>query len=300
MSTGVLVGGVSIIWGANFVVMKNALEYTTPLVLGTLRMIVAGTLLVALGVLVGAAFPAGRREITGIAVVAMCTTTLSTGLSIIGVDRVSAGLAALLSNTLPLFTVILAPLLLHERVRRGALTGLAIGFAGTAAIALPALTGRTDGFGVVCMLVSAALWSLGSVMYKRFDLTRPHPLLVLGIQLWFSAAGLALLAAVFEDVGDTRPWTWHFLVPFAWVSTIGLAVAFLVWNELLERGSAVQASATAYLVPVSGVLFGVLLRGERLVLIEVLGGALVLVGVAIVVRHRSRAEEPPAGEPLAN
>jgi drug/metabolite transporter (DMT)-like permease len=131
------------------------------------------------------------------------------------------------------------------------------------------------------VMAAPASWALGSILMKRNDLGHVHPLAMVSIQLLMSAAGIFLLSAVFEGFGRFEPHSSLWL-PLLYASLPALALAYVLWVEILSRGSAVQASATAYLVPIFGVSFGALFLGERLSIVELLGGLLVLCGVAAV------------------
>jgi O-acetylserine/cysteine efflux transporter len=285
----------SAIWGSNFVVTKEALHDTSPLVLGMWRAALGGTVLVGVGLAIGGSLPMVRGHLREIFWLALHMTTLSTAFLILGVKRVPAGLGSLLSNTMPLFMVLLALPMIGERPTRRALFGMAIGFAGTALIAAPALHGETSALGIVFMLLAALTWASGSILYKKYDLGLVHPFLIVGVQLWLSAIGLAIAGIPIEGVHTTHL-SVAFLASLAYLAIVGLALVFVVWGEILQRGSATEASATAYLVPLFGVLFGALFLGEDLTLVELLGGLLVLAGVGVITRNRRTALAPVTPE----
>ena len=279
--TFALVVLVSAIWGSNFVAMKLILLHMSPLLMGTVRAFLAGLFLLGLVRLRGIGLPERAEEWRAIAVIALFMTTLSSACFALGIARVSAGLAGLLSNTMPLFTLILAGPLLGERPGLLAWLGLLVGFLGTAVIAWPTLSGEGEILGILFVMAAPASWALGSILMKRHDLGHVHPLAMVAVQLLMSALGLGVLAGVFEGFGrfEPAPALW---LPLLYAALPALAFAFVLWTEILRRGSAVQASATAYLVPLVGVGFAAWWLGERLSTLEIAGGALVLSGVAAV------------------
>ena len=281
----VLIVGCSLVWGSNFVAIKEALHYTTPLVMGAGRALIGGTLLVAIGWARGLRLPRRPADLKAIAWVAFHMTTLSTAFLILSVSRLPAGLASLLGNTMPLFMVVLAVPMLGELPHARSLMGMAIGFVGTTIIALPAIHGETSPLGVLYCLLAVLTWASGSIIYKRADLGHIDPVMVVGVQLWFSAAGLAVVAGLLEDWGDTR-FTVKGVAVFLYLACIGLAFVFLLWAAVLRRATAMQASASAYLVPVVGVISGAVLLGEKLTMTELFGGVLVLAGVAVISTRR--------------
>ncbi len=298
-----LVVAISALWGSNFVAMKLILVHVSPLVMGTLRSLIAGLCLLAICQLRGIALPRKPAEWREIFVIALFMTTLSSACFAMGIARVSAGLAGLLSNTMPLFTLLLAGPMLGERPGLLAWVGLLIGFVGTAVIAWPTVTVGGEALGIFFVMAAPASWALGSILMKRNDLTHVHPLAMVSVQLLMSAAGIFLLSGLVEGFGrfEPHPDLW---LPLAYAALPALALAYVIWVEILARGSAVQASAVAYLVPIFGVGFGALWLGERLSLLELAGGALVLCGVAAVNapgviqsdRENARAHAVASGE----
>lgn len=282
----------SALWGSNFVAMKLALVHSSPLLLAALRALLGGALLLAIASARGARLPRERRLWLGVFHISLQMTTLSSAFMMLGVARVPAGIAALLANTMPLFMAIVAPLLLAERTTRLGALGLLIGFGGTAVIAAPGGAAAPDPLGIFFMLLAPALWATGSVTFKRLDLSQLDPLMLVAIQLLMSAVGLTVLTAVLEPTRlERNP---GLIAPLAYTAVLGLALAFVIWNEILRRGSAVQASATAYLIPVFGILSGALVLDERLAPAQLLGALLVLVGVALVSSSGTRQPAPDA------
>jgi drug/metabolite transporter (DMT)-like permease len=272
---------ISALWGSNFVALKWILVHLSPLLMGSLRALLGGSCLLAIVWIAGIPLPRKGSEWLSIFWIALFMTTLSSACFALGIARVPAGLAGLLSNTMPLFTLLLAGPLLGERPGLLSWVGLAVGFGGTAVIAWPTVRGAGDPLGIFFVMAAPASWALGSIMMKRQRLDHVHPLAVVAIQLLMSSLGIFALAGIFEGFGrfEPAPGLWG---PLLYASLPALALAFVIWTEILRRGSAVQASATAYLVPLFGVGFGAWLLGERLSGLELLGGALVLIGVGAV------------------
>ena len=279
--TFALVVLISAIWGSNFVAMKLVLVHLSPLVMGSLRSLIAGLCLLTICALRGISFPREPRIWREIALIALFMSTLSSAAFAMGIERVSAGLAGLLSNTMPLFTLILAGPLLGERPGLIAWVGLLIGFLGTAVIAWPNVALEGQALGIFFVMFAPASWAFGSILLKRHDLSSVHPLALVSMQLLMAATGIFVLSGVIEGFGrfEPHPDLW---LPLLYAALPALAFAYVLWVEILNRGSAVQASATAYMVPIFGVGFGALWLGERLSVQELLGGVLVLCGVAAV------------------
>lgn len=275
--------------GGNFTALKYALEHGSPILVAGLRTVIGGTFLIIFALARGERFPTDRVILARIFVVSFSITTVSSGLLVFGVSRVPAGFASLMSSTMPLFTAVLSLLLLSARIGALGAIGLTVGFAGTAVLASPALDGDARLVGAVSLLLSALAWAFGTVYMKWRDFSSVSPIMLVGVQLYMSAVVLLPFAAVIEDVGSTD-WSIGLLVPLLYAAIPANAVTFSLMATVVRRATPTQAAASAYMIPLFGVGFGWLIRGERLGLTEVTGGLLVVIGVAIVVTVGGRRQ----------
>lgn len=272
--------------GGNFTALKYALDHAEPFTVAALRTVIGGTFLVSLAVGRGERFPTDRAVLARIFVVSFSITTVSSALLVFGVNRVPAGFASLMSSTMPLFTAMLSLLLLRARIRWFGVLGLVIGFAGTAVLASPALDGGGELVGAVALLLSALAWAFGTVFMKWKDLSAVSPIMLVGVQLWMSAVVLLPFATAVEGVEGTD-WSIGLLVPLLYAAIPANAVTFALIATVVRRATPTQAASTAYLIPLFGVFFGWLIRDEVLGRVELIGGLLVVAGVAVVVTAAS-------------
>lgn len=284
--------------GLNFTILKYGLEHASPILLTAMRSAIGGPVLLAVALLRGERPPRERRDWWNIAAVSFSITTVSSALLVVGTRRVPAGLASLLSSTMPLFTAVLGVLLLGVRIDRRALLGLAVGFAGTATLAAPAMDGRGQAVGVVVLVLSALAWAYGTVHMKWQDMTRVSPVMLVAFQLLMSAAVLLPFGLVVEGPGEVDL-GWGLFWPLMYSAIPSQALTFALLATVVRRASPTHAAASAYLAPLFGVLFSWLIRGERLGAVELIGGALIVAGVYVVVTSRAPAPRPPVAEPVA-
>ena len=281
---------VAILIGANFTMLKFALDHTTPMLLASMRTVVGGTFLIGFALLRGERLPRRFDDLRNIFVISLSITTVSSALLVFGVNRVPAGVASLMSSTMPLFTAVLSALLLGAAVSRVAGIGLGIGLAGTVILASPSLSGDTAAIGIISLAVSALAWAFGTVYMKWRDFSRVSPVMLVGVQLAMSAVLLVPFALIVEGTAETE-WTVGLLGPVLYAAIPANAVTFALMATIVSRATPTQASATAYLIPVFGVFFGWLIRDEVLGAAEVIGGALVVTGVYVLVTSNARRVE---------
>ncbi len=273
--------------GANFSVLKFALDHSTPFLVAGMRTVLASAALLLFALSRGERLPRRRDDLLNIFVVGLSITTVSSGLLVFGVNRVSAGLGSLMASTMPLFTAALSLVLLKVELSRPAVVGLGVGFGGTVVLASPSLGGSSELVGIAALLFSALAWAFGTVYMKWRDFSRVSPVMLVAVQLVFSAIMLIPFALVVEGTADTE-WNLDLFVPLFYASVPANAVTFALLATVVRRATPTVAASTAYLIPLFGVVFGYLIRDESLGLVELVGGALVVLGVLIVVQATSR------------
>lgn len=278
--TAVLFCAVASFWAMNTVAMRVAGRSVPPLTVAAVRSVLGGTVLLAIARRSGADRPRGRAEWLGIAAIALPMTGLSTAFLFLAARNIPAGLVSIISNTMPLFVAVLAPLILREATTVRSMVGLGIGLAGTVLVAWRAIEGEVRPLGIAYAVGGAATSAIGSMMYRRFPVPRLDRTMVVAVQLFMSSVVLGLLAAP-DDRSNLRfPWT--FTLSFVYLALLGLALSFVLYSELLRRASGLRASAVSYLSTVLGVVFGAVLLHERLSWVTLVGGAIAIVGVAVV------------------
>ena len=277
--------------GANFSVLKFALEHSTPFLVAAMRTVIASTVLLTFALMRGEKLPKRREDLINIFVVGFSITTVSSALLVFGISRVSAGLGSLMSSTMPLFTAALSLLLLKVQLPARALAGLAVGFGGALVLASPSLGGFSQLVGILSLFFSALAWAFGNVYMKWRDFSRVSPVMLVAVQLVFSAMMLVPFALVVEGTAGTE-WGWALFVPLFYASVPSNAVTFALLATVVRQATPTVAASTAYLIPLFGVLFAFLIRGESLGAVELLGGTLVVASVIVVVRVTTASPSP--------
>ena len=272
--------------GLNYTVMKWALDHTTPLALAALRTTVGAPVLLAVAMARRERFPRTREQWWAVWWISLAITTVSSGFLVLGISRLSPGLAAMLSATMPLFTAIIAMLVIAELPGRRGYIGLVVGLFGAICLALPALGSGNTTLGITFALISSVSWAIGAVLNKRLPgALAISPLMLVALQISFSAVCLHAAVPFLEDWSDTSL-NWGLILPLLYAGIPSLAVTFYLFASVLRRAPAIQGAAVAYLTPFFGVLFSWVLVGDRLGRVEMVGGLLVIVGVAVLSSDR--------------
>ena len=208
------------------------------------------------------------------------------------------GLASLVVQTQALFTVLFAALVWGERPTGRQIAGLAIAFAGLAAIAATAGHDLTLlGFGLT--LVSPISFAVGNLFLKRIggtadlalvawmSLVPPAPALALSLVLDGPRAAMDAVAAA----------SWVGWASAIYLGVLATVLAYAVWGNLLRRYPVATVAPFALLVPFVGALSSAVALGERFGPFRLFGMACVLAGLAVIVVPVLRSRSPLGGNP---
>jgi drug/metabolite transporter (DMT)-like permease len=279
------------IWGFSFVALKTALHHADPIFLGSIRFWVPGALVAGGLAVTGRRVLPRRDEIAGLLLLGLTNTALLQMFLNLGQKRISVSLGSILFYTYPLMAAIASPIFLGERLDRTKVTGLLLGFGGVVLIA--GFSAHGSFLGMAYMLIAAAMWAVGTVVFKKIKGTRDVYFMT-AWSLLGGAAFLTLFSAAIEGFPRVES-TWSFWWSFLYIAIPGMAVAGTLWYYLLDRGEAAVASAYLFLTPVFGVFFGWLVLDDKITGIRMVGG--VLVGIAIYLVNRTAQ---PAAETRAS
>ena len=274
------------LWGFSFVALKVALRHVDPIFLGSIRYWVPGLLLVGFCAVTGRPARPAAGALRGIALLGLVNTGLLTLFLNLGQREISAALGSILLYTYPLMAAVVSPIFLGEQIDRWKILGIATGFAGILLVA--GLGGHSSPAGVAYVLLAAASWAFGTVIFKKV-IPGGDVFTVTAWQLLFGAAFLSILSAAVEGIPHAQ-FTTQVWLAFLWMSIPGMAVAGTLWYWLLERGEAAVASAYMFMTPVFGVFFGWVVLSEHVTWTQLGGGVLVAASIYLVNRTAAGAE----------
>jgi drug/metabolite transporter (DMT)-like permease len=284
----------TVLFGGIWPVTKHAFAHATPLWFALNRAGLAAVVSAALLALAGRLRPPSRADLPTVVGIGLLQLGAFFALTHLALDFVPAGRTAILSNVTVFWLVPLSVLFLGERVSPRQWAAAAIGLAGVLALMAPwAATGvaATPAAGAgpaagsplagYALLMGASLaWSCAILLTRRFPPHRP----VLELLPWSFAIGAALLlplALLREPEGGIGREAWPHAL---FVGAVAAPVGTWATTEAGRRLSGTMASLGFLLIPAFGVALSNLWLGEALGCDVVLGGALILCGVAVAAR----------------
>lgn len=274
-------------WGSSFMFIKIAVAEIPPLTIATGRIGLAAVILYIVMRMAGHRLPRDIRSWVMMAGIAFFGNALPFTLIGWGEQTVDSGLAAILMAIMPLATLMLAHFLTEdERMSWPKIAGLACGFAGIVVLIGPAVLQKLGGelIGQAAVAGGAICYAISSIIAKK--LTGEHSGRT-------TAAGVMILATLmlipFCLVGD-RPWTlspgWLQVASVAYLGTFSTALAMILLLTIVRTQGATFLSMNNYMVPLFGVLWGVLFLAETPDPNAFAALALILGGIAISRRKR--------------
>lgn len=254
------------LWGSTYIVFTQTLPVDHPLLVGALRALPAGLLLMALG----PGLPP-RDKLLPLAALGLANIGLFFALLFVSAARLPGGLAATVSSIQPLIVGLLAWPLLGRRPGRGQILAALAGLIGVALLVLDPHA-RPDVIGLVAGLASAASMATGTVLIERWG-RMGSPLALAAWQL--TLGGLILLPVALLVEGLPPVPTPLNGLGLAYLVLIGTALAYWFW----VRGITTLGSSVAFLgllSPTVATILGAVLLGQWLGGIQLLGIAVIL------------------------
>jgi len=288
----------SVLWGGSFFFVGVAVAELPTFTIVALRVLFAAIALAVFFTIVRIAIPtsgAAWRAFFGIGVL---NNVIPFSLIVWGQGHIASGLASILNATTPLFTVLVAHCLTaDEKLTPQRATGVAVGFGGVVLMIGPAALHEagTDLLAQLACLGAALSYAFAGVYGRRFRRLGLAPLQTAFGQVAASSVLLVPLALIVD-----RPWmlpmpsipTWTAVIALAVIST---SLAYALYFRILARAGATNVLLVTFLVPVSAILLGAGVLGERLLPRHFAGMALIGMGLAAIdgrlARWRSRRSQ---------
>lgn len=296
MNNALLVG-IGLIWGAQFLLNKLALDSLSPLEIAAGRILIGLVTLSLLHAALSAWRPTPTETASGpqpwgrYAVIAALECVLPLWLIPFGQQYISSSLAALLFATVPFSTLLLATTVTRaEKWNLWSFAGVFFGFCGIALLVWPDLSGQpaagelepaTSSFhlvGIAAIMGAALCYAISTVIIQT--LPRRSPVLIMRNVFFLASVPVVILALIFEplELSSIQPSSW--LALFA-LGIFCSGLTYVMFNLLIIRAGATFASCNNYLVILTGVVLGTLLLGEHLHPLDYIAMAIIFCALAL-------------------
>lgn len=284
----------ALLWGFSFLLIKVGLHDMSPTVLMLIRAASGFAALAAFMLVTGRPlFTDGwQRRIIPYTVLAALSGVVPWTAIAVGEQTISSGLASILNATTPLWAAVLVIWMIpSDRPSALNYVGVFIGLAGVVILVLPDLTAKGFSGSVVgaIAVVTASISYAVSALYQRKKLR--------GFSVYEVSVGqLALTTLLAIPIAAPSLPSLHFALPsMAAVIALGVGgsgLAYLLYYYINNTLGPVRATGVTILVPMTAVLWGVVLLGETLSLPIVIGMIVILAGIVLTNLRRASSRQP--------
>jgi drug/metabolite transporter (DMT)-like permease len=307
-SSGAAVWGalvtVWIVWGSTYLAIRVAVRTIPPLLMGSVRFLIAGGLLYLVAIFTGDRVgdrPTGTHWRSAF-IIGTALLLGGNGLVSWAEQRVPAGIAALLIATVPLWLAVGDRLAYGRRLSRQSVLGLGVGFFGVVLLVGQSGSARIDPLGALALLAASTCWAAGS-LYSRGAPLPQRPLVGAAMEMLAGGVVLAVVGVATGELGrlDVDSVSGQSLFGLVYLIVFGSWVGFSAYIWLLRKTSTALVGTYAYVNPVVAVVLGWALLGEAITGRTLLAGAVIVVAVALIVTSRTPQPtgESGTGEPCA-
>ena len=276
---------VPIFLGFGFVIAKPAFDSFPPILLMGLRFIFAASILIWW-------FPIPRGYLLKIFIASLIANTLQYSITYSGLDLIDASSAVLLVQMEVPFGVIFAYFMLKEKPTVRALIGIGIAFIGVYVLTgSPNLDGKIIGIGLT--ILGSAIWALGQVMVKPLS-KEINPLALVAWMALFSGPILILLSAIID--GNTIEYFAnaeinHWIIAI-YIGFIMQPVTYGCFYYVIKNNPIYKVLPIVTMgIPPTGLLAAIFLLGEEPTKELFIGGAIIIIGVILIVFTKNKKEE---------
>lgn len=280
------VGVVSILWGTTWMASKIAVRSMPAVQVSGMRHLIGGSLYV--GYFFFKKFPLPTKEqFIRIFWVSLIMFVLCNGFSVMSVQYIPSGLAAVVGAMSPLWVALLGLLIFRDtKLSRITAAGLLLGFGGvliTFYDYIEELANTNFILGVIYGLIASITWALGTLLTVK-DSKKLDPYYSMGWQMFLSGIMLSMFSLATNQhvpISSIGAEGW---LSLTYLIVVGSVIAFMAFIYALKRLPATQVSIHSYINPLVAIIIGDLMMNEGLTAYLVVGTIVTLLGVYLVNR----------------
>ncbi len=275
----------TLIWGSSFILIKRGLDVFDAGEVGALRMFAASLVLSPLAFKHFKSF--SPRQYLYLFIVGFMGSFVPAFLFAKAETGLGSAMAGVLNALTPMFVVIVGIIFFNQRIGGRTITGLFIGFAGTAILMFAGTDGALSSlnyFGLYIVVATIMYGTNVNVIKYKLHGVKAIPLTSMAFTLILPFATYYLFfASDFVYKVTTVPGAWMSVLYVSILGVFGTAMAMVIFNKLIQFVSPIFASSVTYLIPIVAVAWG-LLDNEVLLSQHYIGMIIILAGVYITNR----------------
>ncbi|MCV6594433.1 MAG: DMT family transporter [Silicimonas sp.] len=284
-----ILGGLAFafIWSSAFTSARIIVTNAPPLMISSLRFLIAGLVVLAIARLMGQSFRLNAQQWRLTIIFGICQNALYLGLNFIAMQWVEASLAAIIASSLPLWVALAGWLIWGQKMPALGIIGLLAGIGGVFLIMGTRLGAGVDPLGVALCVLAALALTFATLSVQGAS-SGGNVLVVVGFQMLVGCAAL-LPPALMLETWEVN-WTPAVIAAFAYTILIPGILATILWFWLVRRIGTVKAATFHFLNPFFGVAVAAALLGESLGILDIIG--VVIITLSILAVQLSKPKHP--------
>jgi drug/metabolite transporter (DMT)-like permease len=282
---------VYVVWGSTYLAIRVAVREGagfTPFVMGAMRVLAAGIILLTIGMIMKQRMRLTRTEFLTLLASGVLLWTGGNGLVVFGEQMADSAVAALIIASVPIWVAIIEAIL-DRKIPSALLVGsLLVGTSGIVVLSMPLILSglRAEVLSILAMVLASLSWAGGSVLQSR-NRVNLAPAVSSGYQSLFGGIGFVIVALVLrEPLPHPIPQAW---LAWGYLVIFGSTIAFTSYVQALHLLPTKIVITYSYVNPIIAVLLGWFILSEQVTPWTIGGAALVLLGVAGVFRAHVQA-----------
>ena len=269
----ILLFALAAIWGSAFMFIKISAVDFGPILLVTLRLLIAG--LVFMPLLLRHKYRLlFKSHLPGIFIIAIISNALPFTLFAFASLGATSNMLGILNGTTAFITTVIAYFWLNESISTKQVIGLGLGFIGILILVNPA-NGSTTILASICALIGSICYAFNATYLQKYH-SNSNKKVLIGWSMLFG--GLMMMPIAAFNLPNALPSINSFLA-LLWLAVVSTGIGYLVFVRLIDKIGAVKTATLTYLLPVFSIIWGAIFLEEQITLIIFGGFIFVMMGM---------------------
>ena len=269
----VLLISLAAIWGSAFMFIKISAVEFGPILLVTLRLLIAGLVFVPL-LLKKQNRLQFKPYLSSILIIAVVSNAMPFTLFAFASLGATSNMLGILNGTTAFLTTFIAYFWLKEFISSKQIVGLFLGFIGVVILVNPA-NGSSTILASMCALVGSLCYAFNGNYLQKYH-QNSNKIVLIGWSMLFG--GLLMLPLAVFNLPNQMP-NFNSFLALLWLAVVSTGIGYLAYVRLIDRIGAVKTSTLTYLLPVFSIIWGAIFLNENITLIIFGGFMFVMMGM---------------------
>lgn len=275
----------AVMWSSAFTSARIIVADASPLMALSARYLISGLIGVGVALALGQTWRLTPAQWRATIIFGVLQNAVYLGMNFVAMQTVEASLAAIIASTMPLLVGLATWLFLGEKLKPLGIAGLIAGVIGVAIIMGARISGGVDLTGLLLCGVGVVALSAATLLVRGAT-SGGNFLMVVGLQMLVGCVALSIATLLFETPHISP--SWPLALAFLYTCLVPGLLATVVWFWLVNRIGATRAATFHFLNPFFGVAIAWLLLGEPLGVQDIIGVAVIALGILAVQVSRQR------------